>query len=310
MASKGDIKADSDLTMARTRQWLKGIPYEVAFWRSYYASRRRRKDLFSWSQYDKPCQVDEFDIQRFIGDFPDENPLTVDLGCAMSYTFGNIFTARNDVRLLYIDPLAPFYNRILQRYDINRPRITFGMIETVSNVLDPSSAALIHVRNALDHCADPMRGIIECLASLKVGGVLYLNHFRNEAMRESYRGFHQWNIDTADNGRIILWNNSGKIDIAEVLNGVAEVETRISKEGRIVAIIRKVTELPTSLHNQAESARRASEMMLATVEYFHSLPNCMGYQFSRLYTSIGHRLMRLMPYSAIDFIKKALSRKS
>ena len=33
------------------QRWISGIPYEVAFWRSYYGNRRRRRDLFGWSRY-------------------------------------------------------------------------------------------------------------------------------------------------------------------------------------------------------------------------------------------------------------------
>lgn len=29
-----------------TRRWIKGIPYEVAFWQSYYNNRKRLRDLF------------------------------------------------------------------------------------------------------------------------------------------------------------------------------------------------------------------------------------------------------------------------
>lgn len=81
----------------------------MAFWRSYYSSRKRRKRLFEWSLYGKPCSLDNFDIQTFVRSLTAEadEPLILDVGCALSYMFGNIL-----VKIDYIDPLAMFYNRI------------------------------------------------------------------------------------------------------------------------------------------------------------------------------------------------------
>lgn len=215
------------------------IPYEVAFWRSYYGSRRRRRDLFSWSGYGQVCALDSFDVQEYISSLPEEAPVVVDLGCALSYAMGNLFPGKPAVRVDFVDPLAPFYNRILERYNIDRPAIRFGMIENISVCYPPESVSLIHVRNALDHCADPMRGIIEALACLRIDGVLYLNHFRDEACREGYRGFHQWNINIDENGKLLLWNLEQSIDVASRLDDCASVETSVTTEGRIVAVIRK-----------------------------------------------------------------------
>lgn len=290
-----------------TRRWLRGIPYEVAFWRSYYGSRRRRRDLFGWSAYGKECRLDCFDAQGYVASLPHPDPVVVDLGCALSYAMGNVFPAKPAARVDYVDPLAPFYNRILDRYGIDRPAIRFGMIENLSASYLPGSVDLVHVRNALDHCADPMRGIIEALSCLRVGGVLYLNHFRDEAEREGYRGFHQWNIDLRD-GSLTLWNREESVDVAARLGDSVAVATSVTPEGRIVAVIRKTGGLPAALHDPAESALRASRMLMAAVEHFHSLPGCASYQFSRLYSTMGHRLMRLLPYSLMNRVKALMGK--
>lgn len=302
------MKTHQESDGAAVGRWLGGIPYEVAFWRSYYGSRCRRSDLFSWSGYGKECALDSFDVQGYISSLPSESPVVVDLGCALSYAMGNVFPSKPSARVDFVDPLAPFYNRILSRYGIDRPAIRFGMIENLSACYRPDSVDLIHVRNALDHCADPMRGIIESLACLRPGGVLYLNHFRDEAMREGYRGFHQWNINLGERGELLLWNRGERIDVASRLGACASVETSVTPEGRVVAVIRKLGALPLALHDPAESALRASRMLMATVEHFHTLPRSASYQFSRLYTTIGHRLMRLLPYSLMNRLKSLLGK--
>lgn len=37
------------------KKWLKGIPYEISFWKSYYSHRRSLKALDSWSDYGNAC---------------------------------------------------------------------------------------------------------------------------------------------------------------------------------------------------------------------------------------------------------------
>lgn len=291
-----------------TERWLKGIPYEVAFWRSYYSNAKRRRDLFGWSGYDQMCSLDAFDVQGYIGSLPQPDPVVVDLGCGMSYAMGNVFPTKPAARVDFVDPLAAFYNKILKDYHVERPEIRFGMIENLSASYRNGSVDFIHVRNALDHCLDPMRGIIEALACLRIGGVLYLNHFRNEATRENYRGFHQWNIDLRQ-GDLVLWNNDETIYVADRLADCATIETAETAEGRIVAVIRKERELPLSLHDPAESALRASRMLMDTVRYFQPAGNSLKYQFSRLYTTVGHRLMRLLPYSLMNRVKALMGKK-
>ena len=145
----------------------------------------------------------------------------------LAIAFGNIINGKS-TDVTYVDPLAPFYNKILEKYKIDRPLITFGMIESLSASFDKDSIDFIHVRNALDHCANPLQGIIQCLICLKIGGVLY---FINEAEGEGYRGFHQFNI-SAENGQLILWSKNVRINVSDYCKEFATVETSITDAGR------------------------------------------------------------------------------
>ena len=239
---------------ADTKRWLKGIPYEVAFWRSYYANRRRRADLFSWSLFGKACSLDNFDIDAFIGSWPDSNPLILDVGCALSYAFGNIINGE-EARVEYVDPLAPFYNRILDDYGIERPRIKFGMVEQLS---------------------------------------------------ASYPdGFHQFNIDERD-GKLTIWNPRESIDVEGKVKTFATVDCSVSDEGRIIAVIRKTAPVPETLCNPEKTAKASAEIMIATVGHFHSFGSVVYYHFSRLTSTIGHRLTRLLPLSSLEKLKSLL----
>ncbi len=291
------------------RKWLSGIPYEVAFWRSYYGNRRRRADLFSWSLYGKPCRLDGFDIDAFVETLDTDSPRILDVGCALSYAFGNIINGRQ-ANVTYVDPLAPFYNRILQRYHIDRPAITFGMIESLTGSFAQDTVDFIHVRNALDHCADPMEGIRQCLVTLRPGGVLYLNHFVNEAEGEAYRGFHQFNI-AEDVGDLIIWNRHKRINVSEALREVATVTTEVVEEEgrpRVVAVLTKTAELPQTMYDPAETTQRLARQMMETVEYFNGFGRSAAYQWRRLVSTIGHTTMRMLPFGLLKRIKRLAGR--
>lgn len=295
-------------------RWLKGIPYEIAFWKSYYGHKNSLEQLFSWSSYGKECLLDNFDIQAYAALCPGE-PRFVDLGCSLSYTFGTEFRSK-PVCIERIDPLATFYNRILDKSRVDRPRIKFGMIENISTIYQAGSIDLIHIRNALDHCANPMLGIIESLVCLRdgngkdgsEGGILYLHHHRNEAEGEAYRGFHQYNIDSRD-GRLVLWNREVCIDVADALKGIATVQCSVTEHGHIVAVIQKTGNVPPSMHTPETSARRAAEMLEMAIEAFNSPWFALKYHMAVLTSTLAHPVMRRIPRRLVDTIKTFLAEK-
>ncbi|MDE6494875.1 MAG: hypothetical protein K2L30_01395 [Duncaniella sp.] len=294
---------------SNTSRWISGIPYEVAFWESYYRNKKRRADLFRWSEFGQPCRFDCFDIDSFIEKQNISRPVIIDVGAALSYAMGTVING-GDTEIEYVDPLAPFYNRILDRYKINRPHIKFGMVENLSLFYNRGSVTFIHIRNALDHCCDPFEGIIQSLAVLKEGGILYLNHFINEAEREGYRGFHQFNINRDDKGHLILWNKSCNIDVSERISDYADIETFITAERRVVAVITKVKEIPSEMYSLETTAERVGLITKATIEYFHSSRRAAAYQWKRVVSIIGHRVMRLLPYSLLNRIKSMMGKRT
>lgn len=112
------------------------------------------------------------------------------------------------------------------------------MSEYLSAFIQNHDASLITIQNALDHSSAPVKGIIESLISLREGGILYLNHHPNEAEMEKYKGFHQYNVDER-NGKLYIWNKAHHVNVTELLDSFASVETKRMDNGHIIAIIRK-----------------------------------------------------------------------
>ena len=292
-----------DFTLSR--RWLSGIPYEVAFWRSYYRNKSSRKALLSWSQYGKECRLDNFDLAAFVDGLEREDPVIADVGCALSYVFSDVIGGKRRT-VTYLDPLAPYYNRILDDYSLPYPRITFGMGETLVLHFPKDTVSFLHIRNALDHSVRPMMVIWQAMMCLHVGGVLYLNHKPNEAEHEAYLGFHQYNVDCQD-GRLVIWNKEERIDVADALAGYARVEASVTGEGRIVAVITKTNEIPYGHPAVRESGLYASGMLETLLTYFHSAPNVIGYQYRRGAFTVVHALMRLMPVGFVRKLKHMIS---
>ncbi|MCH5215572.1 MAG: hypothetical protein J1F10_01420 [Muribaculaceae bacterium] len=297
----GTAKQDATFDSNLCKRWLSGIPYEVAFWRSYYRNKKSRDRLMGWSQYKQECQLDKFDIASYICSL-DHVPVIADVGCALSYIFGNTFGGK-EYPVIYVDPLASFYNKILDDCSLDFPRITFGMGETLSLHFAKNSVSFFHMRNALDHSVCPIMIIWQALICLRQGGVLYLNHKPNEAEHEGYIGFHQYNIDCND-GKLIIWNRNESIDVGNILSGYAEVEASVTDEGRIVGIIRKKAELPENHEAVIESNKYAAGMLQTTIAYFHSFENSLSYQWRRAIFTIMHATMRLLPMRIVNKLKQ------
>lgn len=299
--------------LSHVQRWLDGIPYEIAFWRSYYGNRRRRADLFGWSDYGKECVLENFDLAAFMDEVgnkqSEREPLILDVGCALSYVTGTMLNGRK-LNIRYIDPLAPFYNRILDNYAIERPKITYGLAEALPALFRKGSVALVHVRNALDHSADPLAAIFSALTVVQIGGVVYLRHHPDEAEHENYRGFHQYNISTdAEGDKLIIHNRTQRIDVNERLSGFADVEVSRTQDSDIVAVIRKRSEVSRELYDENTAAAYTAKMLEETMVHFHATSSSLRYQLKRLYSTAGHRLMRLLPYRIVNLIKNFIAKK-
>lgn len=220
-----------------TSKWYEGIEYEVAFWEATYKNKKARNSLFKWSDYGKDITLPGFDVCAFLSANNDNLLDILDVGCGLSFRSGTKING-NPLPIHYVDPLAPFFNKILDKYRPDLPKIEFGILENLSAFYAKESSSLIEIQNALDHSSNPIKGIYESLDVLAIGGVLYLNHHLNEAEAENYRGFHQYNI-SEENGELKIWNKEKNENINELLQGVASVNC-CTIDGEVIAVIKKL----------------------------------------------------------------------
>ena len=98
------------------------------------------------------------------------------------------------------------------------------MFEFIANFYDENFCDGILINNALDHCIDPYKSIIECLYVLKEGGTMRMRHHRAEAVYGSYCGLHKWNLDYNSNDEFIIWNQANAVNISNCFKKIADIK--------------------------------------------------------------------------------------
>lgn len=146
-----------------------------------------------------------------------------------------------EVEVVATDALADTYNEALARQGFTPPSRTLQVEgEALAETFDADSFDLVHCRNGLDHCHDPVKVIESAVAVLKPGCVFYVCGMIDEAVHENYHGLHQWNLRIEDED-LVVWRPDERVSIGERLKGRARViQTHVNPEQRyMIAVIRK-----------------------------------------------------------------------
>jgi len=218
-------------------EWQKGIDFEVWWWREWIknAGGAHRADYTNRFISDYPFQ------DYLIPLLPPQKDISVlDVGAGPTTNLGKHLPDRN-LTITPIDPLADRYATILNEFGVvPLIRTEFGEVETLVTKFGENVFDLVYMCNALDHSRDPMTGVTQMLAVVKPGCYVTLHHFIREAENASYGGFHQFNLDTDNAGKFILWNRSERFEVEEILKDVGDFSVEVQQATRwIVVTIRK-----------------------------------------------------------------------
>ena len=223
--------------------WRQGIAHELWFWARWFKTKGLEwtRDFMLRQDPDAPL-IGAIKVLLPAG----ADPVRVlDVGAGPMTNVGFRVEGRA-VSVTATDALADFYAQLAEQNAVAPPSPTvFSSAEDLSAYFPLEHYDIVHCCNALDHSSDPLRGIVEMLKVLKVGGSVYLKHHRNEAETERYEGFHQHNFDI-QNGRFVIWGNIGSVDVQSAL----PVQTRVKVwiEGPdVVVTIEKREALPAAV---------------------------------------------------------------
>jgi SAM-dependent methyltransferase len=231
----------ADTMAMQMKAWSSGIGYELDFWDKWMESRGLSwpEDFTKRFDLDLPLEPRILDLIDAAGD---GQVRILDVG---SGPVTNVGRRNGDVRIALraCDPLAHQYDALLAKHGLAPPtRTEFAVAEELSAFFEASSFDVIHCRNALDHSFDPIRALVEMLKIVRPGGTIMLRHHENEAEREDYAGFHQFNFDL-DEGRFVIWNKSER-HYPDALMPIASVFETDREGSDVIVTIRKVGEFP------------------------------------------------------------------
>jgi len=163
----------------------------------------------------------------------------LDIGAGPVSKVGKILNG-HEVELVPIDPMAEKYRKILTALNLQPKYWTrYGEGERLSLQFEENSFDLIHARNSIDHCLNPIQVIEEAIVVLKPQCYFYLNHYRNEGKAAKYYGLHQWNFDVVNDDFVISNRFGGQINVNNTLLDKALIHQIKQTEERLIVLIKK-----------------------------------------------------------------------
>lgn len=205
--------------LSKTNEWNAGRAHELTFWHQVIFNTREQPqayhdELISRVDREKSLRVD-LENHLLAMNVSSAKILDVAAGPVSCVGWKSEIC---DIDVTAIDALADDFNKMLDKASLPPPVKTRACdAECVHEIFPRDYFDLALIRNALDHCYDPLAVIRSVIAVLKPKGCFIIEGFVNEAEHEGYVGFHQWNINT-QNGELIIASKSHSHALPQALD--------------------------------------------------------------------------------------------
>jgi len=211
-------------------KWADNLPRERHFWRGVISGRN-------------PSHSENF-TKRAAGQRPFPAILhehlagltsarILDVGAGPATDIGRQGMPDN-VEVVAVDPLAGFYNQILEENGVLPWLKTIQGEAELLQELNLGRFDVVYSRNALDHAYDPAKAIVSMLSVLQPSGVIILIGNVNEGERQNYSGLHQWNFLPQADGDLAIWRPDSRISLRSHLGDTATVNASGDRWYRVV----------------------------------------------------------------------------
>jgi len=184
-------------------RWETGKSSELKFWAAWLSSGglgwpddyRQRQD---------PQTPLAPHLSRLALSFKGPRIRVLDVGAGPLTRLGKVVPGRV-LELTAVDAMALDYDRLLARAGVT-PLVRSRPLESerLTERLPRDHFDLSYAVNTLDHSIDPILCIDGMIAVTRPGGLIVLEHASDEAERERYEGFHQWNL-RREGDDLIVW---------------------------------------------------------------------------------------------------------
>lgn len=220
--------------------WQLGKFHEKQYWDKYIKNYKRKPFDQMKLKLDPDLELQEY-VYKCLPNNLTDNISILDVGAGPLTILGKKYQGKS-IGLRAVDPLASDYNRIFEKYAIDRPVITeYCEAEQLLSKFKKNQFEIVHARNSLDHGYEPMESIKQMVEIVKPGHYVIIKNYINEAEHACYQGMHQWNF-SIQNNRYMVWNSLAKYDVQEELKNIADVTFSIVLEHKretIIAYIQK-----------------------------------------------------------------------
>ncbi len=202
--------------------WSGRLEDEVGFWRDWLVQKGEPHFPDGFRFRTDPGSPLQPLITEILDTPPGSTARILDVGSGPLTWLGKVWEGRS-VEITATDALSDDYNSLFTEVGlIPLVRPIKVNAERLTEVVPPGHFDLATSRNALDHSYDPLEAIRQMVKSVKPGGKVLLMHVLNEAENQGYHGLHQWNF-CAHNGKFLIWNMRGHINVGRRLADSAEV---------------------------------------------------------------------------------------
>ena len=200
-----------------------GVQAETEFWDEYF----RTKGLW-YSGYGAMLDPDSPLQPRPAALLPPRDEVHIlDVGAGPLTYLGKTHAGKR-INITAVDPLADEYDRILAKYRVVPVVRTQKLSAEDLTKRFPSNAFdLVTARNCIDHSLDPERAILQMIEVAKSDASVLLEHRPNEADRENYAGFHQWNFSLSASGHFLISSKSTQVNMTEKYSALCSIECEI-----------------------------------------------------------------------------------
>lgn len=190
-----------------------GVVDEMAFWRTFVHDKE-----FAPFFGPGPNRHLQPEVDQIIKDIAaaQSRPIHVlDLGSGVASILSHNFD-KERVIVTAGDPLANQYAELMRDHPMRGRYV--APVEAEGERLAATFGAhafdIVHIRNALDHVANPLMTLYSMVTVLRPGGYIMVHGFENEASNAHWVGFHQWNLSIT-NGRFVIEGANRKPIVVE-----------------------------------------------------------------------------------------------
>ncbi|SNB79638.1 Methyltransferase domain-containing protein [Rhodoblastus acidophilus] len=224
------------MTADNKAAWASGIADELAFWTHWLATRGGAwPDDFALRC--DPAAPLQDEIARFLPQ-PAPSPLALlDVGAGPMTYVGKTFGGA-PIALTAVDALGDAYARLDFPPGSPLVRTQTCDSEALSSLFAQDCFDVAFSRNALDHGYDPIKAIVEMIAVVKPDGLVITVNWPDEALRENWRGFHQWNF-RVERDLFVIADRTRRFVVNDAVRDLADIVYLSGEDSGVVHCVMK-----------------------------------------------------------------------